>query len=86
MTHAEVTRGHITDSHAAAHHATETQVHIITNKTPHTEGLHHKEVFPRIAVDPDIIHHTNTTTKHHQDCLTALTREPGKPKTRNINR
>ena len=76
MTHAEVTPGHITNSHATAHHATETQVHITTDKTPHTEGPHHIEVFPGIAVDPELIHHTSMTTKHHQNCLTALTRQP----------
>ena len=46
VTHVEVIPGHITDSHAAAHHTTETQVYITTDKTPHTEGPHHTEVFP----------------------------------------
>ena len=40
---------------------TETQVHTATDKTLHTEDLHHTEVFPGIAVDPDCVHHTNTT-------------------------
>ena len=74
MTHEEVTPGHITDLHAAAHHATETQVHITTEETPHTKDPHPTKVFPGIAVDPDLIHHTNATTKHHQIHLTALTR------------
>ena len=65
VTHEEVTPGHITDPHATAHHATETQVHIATNKKPHTEDLHHTEVFPGITVDPDLTYYTNTTTKHH---------------------
>ena len=72
MTHKEVTPGHITDPHATAHHATETQVHIATNKTPHTEDPHHTEVFPGIAVDQDLAHHTNTTTKHHQSTILQL--------------
>ena len=86
MTHEEVTPGHITDQHATAHHGTEIQVHLATDKTPHTEDPHHTEVFPGITVDPDLTHHTNTTTKHHQNHLTALTRQPGKTKTRNINK
>ena len=86
MTHEEVTPGHITDPHATAHHATETQVHIATNETPHTEGPHHREIFPGITVDPDLTHHTNMTTKHHQNCLTAPTRQPGQTKTRSINK
>ena len=84
VTHAEVTPGHITNSHATALHATETQVHITTDETPHTEGPHHTEVFPGNAVGPDLIHHTNTTTKHHQNHLTALTGQPGKNKDKKI--
>ena len=86
MTHKEVTPGYITNPHATAHHTTETQVHMATNKTPHTEDPHYPEVFPGIAVDPDLAHHTNTTTKHHQNCLTALTGQPGKKRQRNINK
>ena len=71
MTHEEVTLGHITNT--AAHHATETPTHITINETLHTEDPHHTEVFPGITVDPDLIHHTNTTTKHHQNHLTAPT-------------
>ena len=47
---------------------------------------HHAEIFPEITVDPGHIHHINTTTKHQKDCLTALTEQPGKPKTGNISR
>ena len=86
VTHEEVTPGHITDPHTTAHHTTETQVHIATDETPHTEDPHHTEVCPGIAVDPDLAHHTNTTTKHHQNHLTAPTGQPGKTKTRNINK
>ena len=57
-------------------------MNIITDKTIHTEDPHHTEVFPGIAVDPDLMHHTNTTTKHHQNYLTALTRQPGKIRNR----
>ena len=77
VTHEEVAPGHITDPHTAAHHAAETQVHIATDETPPTEDPHHTEVFPGIAVDPDLTHHTNTTTKHHKNHLTAPTRQPG---------
>ena len=58
----------------------------VTDETPHTADPHHTEVFPEIAVDPDHIHHTNTTTKHQQDYLPALIKQPGKPKTGNISR
>ena len=78
VTHEEVTPGHITNPHTTALHTTETQVHIATSETPHTEDLHQTKVFPRITVDPDLTHHTNMTIKHHKNCLTAPTRQPGK--------
>ena len=86
MTHKEVILGPITDPHAAAHHPTEAQAHTTTDETPHTADPHHAEVFPGITVDPDNIHHTNTTTNHQQDCLTAPTTQPGEPKTANISK
>ena len=86
VTHQEVNPGHTTDPHATAHHATDTQVHITTDETPHTEDPHHTEVFPGITVDPDLTHHTNMTTKHCQNCVTALTGQPGKTRTRNIKK
>ena len=86
MTHKEVTLDPTTDPHATAHHATEAQAHIITNETPHTTNPHHVEVSPETTVDLDHIHHTNTTTKHQQDCLPAPTEQPEKPKTGNISR
>ena len=86
VTHEEVTLGPITDPHVTAHHAREAQAHTATNKTPHTADPCHIEVFPKITVDPDHVHHTNTTTKHQQDHLTAPTEQPGKPKIGNISR
>ena len=86
VTHKEVTLDISTDPHAAAHHITEAQAHIITNVTPHTADPHHTEVSPEATVDLDCIHHTNTTTKHQQDCLPAPFEQPGKPKTENISR
>ena len=86
MTHEEVILGHITDSHATAHHVTEVPAHTATNDIPHTADLHHTEVFPEIPVDPDRAHHTNTAKKHQQDCLTAPTEQPGKPRNGNISR
>ena len=85
-THKGVVLGPITDPHTAAHHAAETQVHTTTDGTLHTEDLHHKKVFRGITVYPDHVHHTNTTAKHHQNHLTALTKQPGKTKTGNINK
>ena len=86
VTHEEVTLGPITDPHATVHHITEIQAHTVTDKTPHTADPHHAEVLPETTVDPDHTHHTNTTTKHQQDCLLALTEQPGKPKTGSISR
>ena len=86
VTHEEVTLSPITDPHATAHHSTEAQAHTTTDETLHTADLHHAEVSPGITVDPDPIHHTNTTTEHQQSCLTALTEQPGKPKIGNISR
>ena len=68
VTHKEVTLDPITDPHATAHHATEAQAHIIIDETPHIADPHHAEVSPETTVDLDCIHHTNTTTKHQQDC------------------
>ena len=39
-----------------------------------------------MTVDPDHTHHTNTTTKHQQDQLTAPTEQPGKQRKGNISR
>ena len=61
----EVAPGHITDLHTAAHHTTETQVHITIDETLHIEDPHHTEVFPEIAVDPDHVHHTKN------NCMTS---------------
>ena len=86
VAHKEVTLDPTTNPHAAAHHATEAQAHIVTNETPHTADPHHAEVSPETTVDLDHIHHTNTTTKHQQDHLPALIKQPGRPKTGNISR
>ena len=86
MPHEEVTLDPITNPHFTAHHTTEAQAHIITDKTPHTADLCHAEVSPETTVDLDHIHHTNITTKHQQDCLPALIEQPEKPKTGNISR
>ena len=75
VTHKEVTLGLITNPPTAVHHVTEAQAHTITNETPHTADPHHTEVVPETAVDPDHIHHTNTTTKHLQDCLSTLIKQ-----------
>ena len=84
--HEEVTAGHITDAHIEPHHATETQVHITINKTPYIEDPHHTKVFPEIAVDPDHVHHTETTAQHHLNHPTAPTGQPGKTRRGNINK
>ena len=82
----EVILGPITDPHAAADHATEAQVHTAIDKTLHTADPPHAEVFPGITVDPDHMHYTSTTTKHQQDCFTALTKQPREPKIGKISK
>ena len=77
MTHEGVVLSHIANPHATGHHITEVPAHTTIDEIPHTADLHHVEVFPEITVDPDPTHHTNTTTKHQQDCPTALTKQPG---------
>ena len=86
VTHKEVTLDPITDPHASAHHAREALAHIVTNKTPPTADPHPAEVSPETTVDLDYIHHTNTTTKHQQDHLPALIKQPRRQKTGNISR
>ena len=76
----------ITNPQAAAHLTTEAQTHTATDERPHTADPHHAEVFPGIIVDPDHVHDTNTTTRHQQECLTALTKQPGELKIGNINK
>ena len=84
VTHERVILSPITDPHTAAHHATDTEAHTTTDKMLHTEDPHHTEVFPGITVDPDHVHHTNTTTKHNQNHLTAPTGQPARIRTGNI--
>ena len=84
--HEGVAPGHITNPHTTAHHATETKAHIATDETLHIEDPHHTELSLGIAVDPDYVHHTKTAAKHHQNCLTAPTGQPGKTRIGNINK
>ena len=86
VTLAEVTLDHIRNPLAAAHHATEAQAYTVTDETPHTADTHHAGVSPETIVDLDHTHHTNTTTKHLQDCLPAPINQPGKPRTGNTSR
>ena len=81
VTLTEVALDHITNLHATAHHATEAQAHTFTNETPHTTDPHHAGVSKETTVDLDHTHHTNVTTKHPQDCLSAPIEQPGKPQT-----
>ena len=86
VTLTEVALDPITDPHAAAHHTTEAQAHTITNETLHTADPHHAGVSPQTTVDLGHTHHANTITKHQQDCLPALSTQPGKPKTGNTSK
>ena len=86
VTHEEVILGPITDPYATVHHIIEAEGHTVTNETSHRADPHHAEIFPETAVDLDHVHDTNTTTKHQQDHLSPLIKQPGKPNTGNISR
>ena len=57
-------------------------MHTVTDETLHTEDPLHTEVFPGMAADPDHVHHTNTTTRLHQNHMTAPTEQSGRTKER----
>ena len=61
----EVVPGHITDAHTGAHHATDTQTHIVIDGIHHIKDLHCTEVFPHILeITVDLYHvpHTKILT------------------------
>ena len=86
MTQEEVILGPITDPHTAVHHITELPAHIAIDKTPCTVDPHPIEVSPETTVDPDQVHHRNSTTEHQQDLLTAPDGWTGKLRTGNTSR
>ena len=87
--HREVTPGHITDVHAEAHLATDTQQHIVINGICHIGDLHCTEAFPHtleIAVGLNHIPHMKSTVWHLLNLPTSLTGQPGKTRIRNKNK
>ena len=86
VTLTEVALDPITNPHTTAHHATEAQAHITTDKTPHTADPHHAGVSPETTVDLGHTHQGSTITKHQHDHLPAPIEQPGKPKTENTSR
>ena len=89
ITHREVAPGHITDAPTEAHHATDTQTLIITNGTHHIGGLPHIEALLHIqetTVSLDHILHTKPAEQHLLNVHTALTRQHGNTRIRNIKR
>ena len=89
ITHREVTPGHITDAPTEAHNATDTQTLIITDGTHHIGGLPHIEAFLHIletTVGLDHILHTKLARQHLPNLHTALTRQHGNTRIRNIKR
>ena len=81
VTLTEVTLDLLTNPHAAAHHATEAQLHTVTAKTCHTANPHHAGVFPVITVDPGQAHPANTITKPQEDHLPTPIKHSGSPRT-----
>ena len=86
VTLTEVPLDPFTNPQTTTHHATEAQANTITNETLHTADPHHAGVSPEITVDPGHTHPTNTITKHQQDHLPALIKQPGKPKIGNTSK
>ena len=82
----EVTLDPITDPRTTALHATETQAHTITARTPHTADPHPTGAFPEITVDLGCTHHASSITKHQQDHLPTLIEQPLKPMTGNTSK
>ena len=87
--HREVIPGHITGVCTEAHLTTYTQTLIIIDGTHHIGDLHHTEALLHIleiAVGLNHIPHTNQPIWHLLNPLTALTRQPGNTRIRNINK
>ena len=82
----EVTLDLFTNSHAAAHHATEVRAHTLTDETCHTTDPHHAGVSPEITVDPRHAHPANTITKSQEDHLPTQIKHPGRPRTGNTSK
>ena len=85
MTLTEVTLDLFTNPHAAAHHATEAQVHTITVETHHTADPHHAGVSPEMTVGPEHAH-PNTITKPQKDHLPVHIKYPGSPRRGNTSK
>ena len=87
--HRIVTPGHITDVHTGAHLATDTQTHIVIDRIHHIGDLHCTEALPHILEITVGLNHI-PHTKLFKWCLlnphTALTRQPGNTRIRNINK
>ena len=89
ITHREVTPGHITDAPTEAHHTTDIQVLIVTDGTHHIGGLPHIEAplcILETAVGLDHVLHTKLVKWHLLSLHTALTRQHGNTRIRNIKR
>ena len=81
--------GHITDIPTETRHAADTQTLVITNGTHHIGGLPRIEALQFIletAVGPDLVLHTKLAEQHLLNLHTALTRQHGNARIRNIER
>ena len=89
ITHREVTPGHITNASTEAHHATDTQTLIVTDGTHHIGGLPHIEALLCILETAVGLYHvlcTKLAKQHLLNLHTALTRQHGNTRIRNIKK
>ena len=87
--HRKVAPGHITDVHTEADLTTDTQTLIITDRTHHIGGLHCIEALLHILEITVVLNHVPCTKLliwHLLNPHTAVTRESGNTRIRNINK
>ena len=86
MTLTEVTLDPFTNTHAAAHHATEAQACTTTAKTNHTTDPHHAGVSLEITVDPRSCKSSKYHYKTPKNHLPVQMKHSGGPRTGNTSK
>ena len=83
---AEAILDHFTSLHAVALCITGAPAHTTTTVTHHIADPHHAEISPEMAVDPEHINQTGTTTNPHKDHLPVQNQHAGSPRIEGTNR
>ena len=86
MTPTGVAPDHFIHLHIIAPHATEAQVHTITDMTHHIADLHPIEIFPEMTADLDHTNPTDNITNQQEDPLQVCKQCLGKIRTEDTNR